>query len=217
MKIACIADQHGYLPDPVTMPPADTLVIAGDVCPVTDHDIDFQHNWLENDFNNWLKRIPYRNKVMVAGNHDLIFEHATPKLYCDYLQESSVIIDHIKFYGYPHTPEFCDWAFNCTKDELTVIAGRIPADTNVLITHGPPLGTMDSCLDWNVGGTVHVGCSKLRKRIQSLHDLKLHVFGHIHPQHGIWNDPRVTYINASYVNDKYKPDYQIECYIVKEM
>ena len=147
MKIVTIADQHGYLPD--DLPEGDILVIAGDICPVNDHSVVNQIWWLTNRFNLWLDTLPYDKDhiVCIAGNHDKIFEKSpteVPKLHCHYLEDSGVTIDDVKFYGYPHTPIFCNWAFNRTPEYLEMAANKIPDDIDVLLTHGPPYGILDS-------------------------------------------------------------------------
>jgi metallophosphoesterase superfamily enzyme len=50
------------------------LLIAGDICPVTNHDPEFQARWLRWEFREWLESVPARQKVFIAGNHDLVFE-----------------------------------------------------------------------------------------------------------------------------------------------
>jgi len=51
---------------------------------------------------------------------------------------------------------------------------QIPADTGILITHGPPLGYM------NKDG---LGCEELRKALWRVKPLA-HIFGHVHEGHG---------------------------------
>ena len=63
MKIVCISDLHGYLP--TEMPKGDVLVIAGDICPATDHSAVFQQAWLSTEFNTWLDAMKYNNIVCI--------------------------------------------------------------------------------------------------------------------------------------------------------
>ena len=48
-------------------------------------------------------------------------------------------------------------------------------DTNVLITHGPPYGILDSTIRTQES----VGCKYLRDKLYDIHGLNVHVFGHM--------------------------------------
>ena len=61
MIICAVSDLHGQLPD---IPKCDLLLIAGDVCPVTNHSLDFQEHWLDTEFRWWLKKIPAKKICM---------------------------------------------------------------------------------------------------------------------------------------------------------
>jgi len=211
MKIVCISDLHGNID--LNLPPGDVLVISGDICPATNHGKTFQAKWLRRMFNPWLQTLDFKDIVVIAGNHDFVFEGApekVPDLHCHYLQESSVIIDGYKFYGYPHQPEFFNWAFNRTQDELKVITERIPDDTNVLVTHGPPYGILDTITEGRFKGRnedPHLGCPQLAKRVKELPNLMLTVFGHIHSGNGILDEDGKIFVNAAILNEQYKVTY----------
>jgi len=212
MKIVTLSDLHGHLPE--NLPEGDCLVIAGDICPATNHNVAFQAKWLEVRFNLWLDFLPYKDIVCIAGNHDWVFEKApafVPKLKCHYLQESSVVINGVKMFGYPHTPVFCNWAFNRSHGELTEIVNKIPEDTDVILSHGPAYGILDSVTDQRWHGTaVDLGCKALRKRVDELPNLKLVVCGHIHSAHDMIKRGNTTFVNASYLNESYYPDYSVQ-------
>jgi len=74
----------------------------------------------------------------------------------------------------------------------------IPQDTNVLITHTPPL----DILDRNRGGK-SCGCPHLRARVDKLKP-RLHCFGHVHASAGTLELNQTRYVNASMVNSQYK-------------
>src|SRR5580658_8754431 len=90
-RIVAISDQHGVLPE---IPACDLLLIAGDVCPVSNHAIDFQAAWLAAEFRQWLKCVPARKSVFIAGNHDFVFEQRSgflpPSFPATYLQDSGI-------------------------------------------------------------------------------------------------------------------------------
>ena len=207
MKICCISDLHGNLN--FNVPECDVLVIAGDICPTANHSINFQKSWLETNFNIWLSDQSAKHIIGIAGNHDFIFEHEIPKINWNYLFESSLIIDGIKFAGHPWTPEFYDWAFNVRRGDLYMKHEKIDNDTNVLITHGPPRGILDKVYSF-IGTVVkdNLGDNELSTKIQNIPNLKLHAFGHLHSSHGLLEQNGITYINASLLNEEYKMVYE---------
>jgi Icc-related predicted phosphoesterase len=176
--------------------PDATLVHAGD--------ISFRgRDWEIEEFAEWYSSLPFKNKIMIAGNHDFLFEE-DPAGASDildrfpgitYLNDSGVEFDGVKYWGSPVTPRFHDWAFNRDAD-IAYYWNLIPDDTDVLITHGPPFGILDRV---HRGG-FSVGCPVLLEKTKSLSNLKIHVFGHIHEGAGIMEKNNVTYINASTLN-----------------
>ena len=82
----------------------------------------------------------------------------------------------IHFSGSPWQPEFGGWAFNLKRGEECLRKWNlIPEDTDVLITHSPPLGFGDLCST----GT-RAGCVDLLQSVQTRVKPKYHVYGHIH-------------------------------------
>jgi Icc-related predicted phosphoesterase len=73
-----------------------------------------------------------------------------------------------------HTPHILS-----DGDRPPVIYGRIPDDTEILITHTPPCGTLDKTTKGK-----YAGCQTLSSRLNDLKDCRLHVFGHIHEAAG---------------------------------
>ena len=207
MRIVCISDTHGRHKNLKKMlrgkmPEGDVIVCAGDITPAGElpHMLSFA---------NWLSRLPYKFKIVVAGNHDWCFANGDVCLVKDellkkgiiYLEDSSVTIGGIKFYGSPWQPEFCNWAFNLPRGEDLLEKWRyIPSDTDVLITHGPPHGVFDvSCYEPNN----HYGCEDLRDEIFNRIKPKLHVFGHFHLESGLKEYDGIKFVNATTVNESY--------------
>jgi Icc-related predicted phosphoesterase len=67
------------------------------------------------------------------------------------------------------------------KHKMRGTYDRIPGDTDVLITHGPPRGILD--LPTNANG-VHVGDGELATALFRIQP-QIHAFGHIHEGHGV--------------------------------
>jgi Icc-related predicted phosphoesterase len=71
----------------------------------------------------------------------------------------------------------------------------------VLVTHGPPMGTLDKTADGE-----KVGCEELQDRLAAMaRPPRLHVFGHIHEGYGVVKTPRTTHVNASICDVAYRP------------
>jgi len=83
-------------------------------------------------------------------------------------------------YGSPSAPRYAEGAFQyVTGAEADAIYQKIPDDTEILITHTPPNGTLDRTRRGK-----HAGCKQLGQRLNSLKSCRLHVFGHIHESAG---------------------------------
>ena len=84
------------------------------------------------DFNQWLGKQPHRHKIVIAGNHDLMFERhpgAARELLGNaiYLENSSTEVAGLKIWGSPVQPEFNNWAFNVARGAaIRTPAGRGP-------------------------------------------------------------------------------------------
>ena len=99
---------------------------------------------------------------------------------CTYLEDSDLEIHGLKIFGSPYQPpyqpEFDRSAVNLERgQECLGIWKQIPSDTDILVTHGPPLGFGDLCKRGN-----RAGCVDLLHTVQQRVKPKYHVFGHIH-------------------------------------
>lgn len=204
--IACISDLHGRLPE--TTPACDVLVIAGDICPSTDHTVHFQSCWLATTFTDWLNEQPAAEIIAVPGNHDLIFQKQrwmAPELPLTMLIDEAISVFGLRFYGTPWQPVFRDWAFNLTEPELAEKFAMIPQHVDVLISHGPPFGYGDLVEGGNKG---HLGSHSLHDAIVR-RDIQAVVCGHIHTGHGIYEMGEDTIVvNASCLDERYRQVYK---------
>jgi len=205
MKCLFISDTHGLHNSYALtqkLEPADVIIHAGDISNVgTELQVRMFLLWFAN-------LQDYKHKIFIAGNHDFYFD-ITPKFRVQdlmdeypnitYLQDSSVEIDGVKFWGTPHSLPFFNWAFMGTEEKLNEYWGLIPDDTDVLITHIPPHGI----LDYTVRDHENAGSISLYDHITNRIKPKVNVFGHIHEGHGILVENDITYINASVLDHKY--------------
>ena len=82
---------------------------------------------------------------------------------CTYLEDSGCMIDGVTFWGSPWQPEFFGWAFNLPRgDECHKMWKKVPTGIKVLLTHGPPIGHGDLCMDG-----ARAGCVNLLQEIQN--------------------------------------------------
>ena len=206
MKILTLSDthtKHNSIPSRWLVP-ADTIVHGGDISSLGR--INEIKAFLE-----WFNGLDYKNKIFIAGNHDLGFQKVSAnydevmsllKTYPNitYLMDSEVIIDGIKFYGSPWQPEFFNWAFNLKRGTpLRDKWNLIPIDTDVLISHGPAYGF----LDMTPSGEF-VGCEDLLDVITTKLNIKAHICGHIHCGYGRAYRNNIQFINASTLNERYE-------------
>lgn len=238
MRICCVSDTHG-LESSITkhMPQADMVIHAGDFTRVgKDHEIitflewwnnlDYKFKCLVGGNHDWgLQLAPswfeseFAARMKGAGKTDF------------YLNDSGVEIEGIKFYGSPWTPRFFDWAFNLrehspandnmaehwgpsrVKYTAEECWGKIPHETNVLITHGPAEFIGDE-----LEGGGNVGCPVLADYLSNMGpNLKLHVSGHVHSGYGQYAagyswprgigrayNPYIA-VNAAVCTEQYRP------------
>lgn len=205
MKVCAIADQHGLLPD---IPECELLVIAGDICPIFNHELDFQFLWLNDNFRQWLECVPARRIVGIAGNHDFVFEaDQHPKdLPWSYLCDSGVEVNDLFLWGTPWTPNLPSWAFQKNPPLAdTHFEETVPRHTDILLTHGPPYGRGD----WVPPGRFsvegeHVGYKGLLPIISRIGGPMEVITGHIHEARGTWKYSGTTIRNVALVDDNYE-------------
>lgn len=199
MKVVCISDTHEQ--HPFDVPDGDLLIHSGDLT------WDGNPVAIKNSIA-WLKSLPHQFKVVIAGNHDFEFyEHCGPSSDGFHiLNDSGVTIENLKVWGSPITPQFGNWAFMQTRgDEIARTWNKIPYDTDILITHGPPMGILDQTPPkW---GSINAGCWDLMAKVKLIKP-KLHVFGHIHQGYGITEKHGTIFVNASSCTEDYEAKHK---------
>jgi predicted phosphohydrolase len=197
MRIVAVADTHLFTKD-LEVPDGDVFVHAGDLC---------RGGWMKELERAvaWLRSLPHRHKVVIAGNHDWTFarpseREASRALMKDagvtYLEDEGAIVEHAgeraRFWGSPWQPAFNDWAFNLPRGAaLAEVWAKIPEGIDVLITHGPPTGFGDAT-SYGKGE----GCADLLARVKIARP-RLHLFGHIHESGGAWTEGATTFVNCT--------------------
>ena len=197
MRFVALSDTHGN--HNFDLPPGDVLLHAGDV----------SSRGLKSEiqrFLDWFSSLDYTYKIFIAGNHDFFFEEA-PKEEIEamipdnliYLNDSGVEIEGIKIWGSPIQPWFHDWAFNRKRGpEIQKHWDLIPADSDIVITHGPAFGIHDRLISG-----MPVGCEDLLPTLQRIAP-KVHLCGHIHEAYGERQVGETLFLNASILNVRYE-------------
>ncbi len=170
IRVVCVSDTH-ELHRELTVPDGDLLIHAGDFT-------FFNSISKIRDFNDWLGELPHSYKVVIPGNHDRAF-NKDPRNH-ELITNSVLLINDgvrvcgLNIWGSPVTCD--DAAYGHTKpEERASLYATIPADTDILITHGPPLGIRDH----ERGSNERRGCPQLREAVLRVKP-RLHVFGHVH-------------------------------------
>ena len=204
MRCVAISDTHNRAED-LTIPEGDVLLHAGD--------LTMKGGWDElSRAARWLGslRERYRAVIAIPGNHDFGAESEpdeTRALFESrgivWLVDEPATVEGVTFYGSPWQPWFLDWAFNFPRYDEGASAretwSRIPHDTQVLITHGPPHGILDRTEPRGE----HAGCPYLLDAIRERPAIRAHVFGHIHEGYGETRDGETLFVNASTCDLRY--------------
>ena len=186
MKILHLSDTHNshhWLRD---LPEADVVVHSGDFCMVGTEQEAL-------DFLNWFCDLPHKHKIFTCCNHDDCLYGANIEgldSNVHFLCNSGIEIDGIKFYGIPM------FLSDCVTERQNQNYAKIPGDTDVLITHSPAYGI----LDFDDG--INYGSEELLEKISTL-NLKAHLFGHIHAQHGVCMLNGTLFSNGAIMNSDY--------------
>jgi predicted phosphodiesterase len=206
MRVTLISDTHTkHKSVTEDLPGGDIIIHAGDIS-----SMGYQQEL--KDFFEWYSKVPYAHKIFIAGNHDWGFENNPtetalmlenyPEI--DYLQDDMYVLGEdyqtsIKIWGSPWQPRFYNWAFNADRGEdIKQHWDKIPNDVDILITHGPAHGVVDT-VQYKME---NLGCEELTKAIIRTQP-KIHVCGHIHSGRGYAKVGTTHFFNASVLNEQY--------------
>lgn len=205
MKLVCVSDTHNHTPSAI--PDGDVLIHAGDG---TGNGSAYEVARVAE----WMQVCPHPHKLYIPGNHDWLFERE-PSVATYLMKGIEVLVDRsyelpqgVLVYGTPWHLPYKDWAFQLMATKLERVFNKIPDAVDILITHAPPHGILDT------ERNRQMGCEVLRRRLEQLeHPPIVHVFGHIHGGYGVmekrYRDTRpTTCVNASYCDPNYRPGNQ---------
>ena len=226
LDIQATSDLHGNLPS--IEKPFDLLLICGDISPAHDHYFNYQINWFQHDFAEWINKLPFKDEfskvILIAGNHDFwgekiqkehlgIFNIETQNrvVYLRNTGYNYICSDgsEISIFGTPYCKIFGSWAFMVSDETLEKKYKQIPDNVDILISHDSPtlneLGFIHS--GWNA--ETEAGNKVLDKYIIEKKP-KYFFSGHIHSgNHGFKKIGDTYMANVSYINENYTPFYPI--------
>jgi Icc-related predicted phosphoesterase len=190
MQICIISDTHG-LHRELEVPHGDILIHAGDFTMFSKSLGEIE------DFNEWLGELPHKWKFVVPGNHEFFLEanpsHRSLISNAKMLIDEAATVNGLNLYGSPMTPLYGGAFGKSSPTHRRRHWGRVPLNTHLLITHGPPFGV----LDLSPGQPERMGDPELLSRIGELKSLRLHCFGHVHGGYGMAEQGEVTLVNAA--------------------
>lgn len=181
LRLVVVSDTHRSYYRPI--PQGDILIHCGD------------SELSPEQLSAWLSQHGHTRALAISGNMDhLDGKHDKFPSHIDYLQDSSVTIEGLKFYGSPWTPEFVG-AFQLYSDnDARKVWEAVPQDVDVLITHGPPAGTLD-----RTSRGKQVGDRILADAVTNIRP-RVHCYGHIHESYGTLHQNGTLFCNAAVFN-----------------
>ena len=218
MKIAAISDMHGLLPK---IEASELLFICGDIIPLSiQRDVQKSLKWLNNEFLNWVNNLPIKQVILIAGNHDFVFERLIPEtynlfrdtkvkyLFCEnyeYISDEGLIYS---IYGSPYCEVFGNWPFMVESKTIKEKMSNMRNDIDFLLVHNAPtlggLGLINA--GWQTGkeaGSLTISDVILQKKPK-------YVFaGHIHSgNHNLANVNGISLTNVSLLDESYEFNYK---------
>jgi Icc-related predicted phosphoesterase len=197
LRLVLLSDTHERHRE-VEVPDGDIFIHAGDFTMFS------KSMEVVVDFNDWLGELPHRHKIVVPGNHEFFLEADPSERFM--LDNAIVLINErmeiegLRIWGSPVTPLYGGaFGLRSAKDRKRLYA-QIPHDIDVLVSHGPPFGILDTAPTG-----LHEGCRELLDAVMWVRP-KLHVFGHIHTAYGIFQTDHTTLVNASRLGLHNDPD-----------
>lgn len=224
VTLVVISDTHMQHEKLEPLPAGDILLHTGDFT-------NFGSIEEVRRFAAWMGRQSgFQHKLVVPGNHDMVLDGQYYRDYysdwaeeycaaeeavtaleqlggCTVLVDRSVQLCGLNFLGSPWVERSTPWStgFNRSSEEMqqhwdalgrtAAASGRI---VDVLLTHNPPLGTGDM-----LSTGQRCGCPHLAKMVAEVLRPRMHFFGHVHSEPGVWRKGGTLYCNASSVSDLY--------------
>ena len=233
VRFVCVSDTHDRchldkLPDTSWVPDGDVLLHAGDLT----YNGELGELRRAND---WLGALPHETKLVMAGNHDLVFDvdlyardwkqwHKSDMLgelgvqnahdlaaevlsNATYLQHDLYVHEAsgLRVYAAPELPDVPKYKMAFCRDPSGEELDEAYAKVPDDVDVLLTHGPPKGVLDRVFLG-MHVGSEALTRHVLERIKPRFHVFGHIHESYGVEVRESTTFINAAVCTLMYKPD-----------
>jgi Icc-related predicted phosphoesterase len=183
LKLWHIGDTHGYHYLLTIPKDIDWVIHSGDFSNYRDV---YKNEPEARDFIQWYGSLKIPIKILIAGNHDAYACNGVKEFrkLCDffniiYLENENIILDDIKIFGSPNTPNFGNWHFMKNRAKMDKHWSQVDEDVDLLVVHGPPKGILDITENYD-RSLEFCGDNALRNHVINRIKPKLCLFGHIH-------------------------------------
>jgi Icc-related predicted phosphoesterase len=190
INVTVISDthcRHGEL----KLPAGDLLIHCGDL-----FEFGFENDRQIAEMDEWFGRQRFERILCTGGNHDIdvetaLAERTQPFRNAWFLHDETVEFRGLKIHGAPWVNDLPGHAFYKDHDDLKEAWARVPEGLDILITHTPPAGILDT----SSRGRSY-GCRALAEAMPRIAP-RVHVFGHVHASRGHRTIGSTQFINAS--------------------
>jgi len=192
-RITVISDTH-WRHEEIDLPAGDLLIHCGDM-----FNLSGRGTQQILALDEWFGRQKFERILCTGGNHDRQLEldltqRSQPFRNAHFLKDEVVEFRGLKIFGAPWVPELKTHAFFQSRTGLAATWAQVPAGIDILITHTPPKGILDTS-----SRGMSLGCSSLAKELGRISP-RVHCFGHVHAGAGRRQVGKTLFINAASFN-----------------
>lgn len=189
-SITVISDTH-CRHEELDLPAGDLLIHCGDMFNLFGKTADQLAQ-----IDEWFGRQRFELVLYTGGNHDRELEaglarRSQPLQNAYFLMDEVVTFRGLKVFGSPWVPDLARHAFFKKGPALADAWARVPAGIDILVTHTPPRGILDTSSRGQ-----SLGCANLANELERISP-RVHCFGHVHASAGHRTIRETLFINAS--------------------
>ncbi len=189
-RVTVISDTH-CRHDEIQLPAGDLLIHCGDMFNLSDR---APQQILAMD--EWFGQQKFERILCTGGNHDRQLEsdlkrRSQPFRNAHFLKDEAVEFRGLQIFGAPWVPYLSTQAFFQDRSGLAAAWAQVPTGIDILITHTPPKGILDTS---RTG--MSLGCPSLADELRRISP-RVHCFGHVHAGAGRRQIGKTLFINAA--------------------